>query len=285
MRELHPTNMLVTTVFELRNVLNEVKKTSKNIGFVPTMGALHTGHLRLIHRASEENDLVVVSIFVNPTQFNNKEDLLHYPRTIEKDLALLKENCSNYLVFNPEINEIYPSDEQFKSIDLGHLDEVLEAKFRPGHFKGVVHVVHNLFHLVKPEKAYFGQKDFQQLAIIRYMTKAYGFPIDIVACDTLREPSGLAMSSRNMRLSEEQKVEALIIWETLKFIEANKSNLNPKDLKNRANDFFDKGSLKLEYLEIVHVENLLEAEDWAEPTVCCIAAYCGEVRLIDNLLL
>ena len=277
--------MIVKTVFELQKVLAEAKNNSKSIGFVPTMGALHTGHLRLIHRASEENDLVVVSIFVNPTQFNNKEDLLQYPRTIEKDLDLLKENCSNFIVFYPETVEIYPSNDNFTPIDLGHLDEVLEGKFRPGHFKGVVHVVHNLFKLVTPQKAYFGQKDFQQLAIIRFMTKAYGFPIEIIACDTLREPSGLAMSSRNMRLSEEQKVEALIIWETLKFIEANKSVLNPKELKNRAIDFFEKSTLKLEYLEIVNAENLFEAENWSEPAVCCIAAYCGEVRLIDNLLL
>ncbi|MFY7667781.1 MAG: pantoate--beta-alanine ligase, partial [Crocinitomicaceae bacterium] len=197
--------MIVKTVVELQKVLAEARNNSKNIGFVPTMGALHAGHLRLIQRASEENDIVVVSIFVNPTQFNNKEDLLHYPRTIEKDMALLKENCSNYLVFNPEVNEIYPSNDQFKSIDLGHFDEVLEAKFRPGHFKGVVHVVHNLFHLVKPEKAYFGQKDFQQLAHIRRMTKEELPQIEIVGCPTVREKDGLAMSSRNMRLNEEQR--------------------------------------------------------------------------------
>ncbi len=277
--------MLVKTAFELRKVLIESINNSKSIGFVPTMGALHDGHLQLIQRASEENDIVVVSIFVNPTQFNNKEDLLHYPRTIEKDLDLLNENCTNFLVFLPETVEVYPSNDNFTPIDLGHLDEVLEGKFRPGHFKGVVHVVHNLFELVTPKKAYFGQKDFQQLAIIRHMAKEYGFPIEIVACDTLRESSGLAMSSRNMRLSEEQKVEALIIWETLNFVKANKSNLNPKDLKIRAINFFKKSRLKLEYLEIVNAENLYEAKNWSEPTVCCIAAYCGEVRLIDNLLL
>lgn len=277
--------MIVETVFELQKVLDEAKNNSKHIGFVPTMGALHKGHLRLVQRASEENDIVVVSIFVNPTQFNNQQDLLHYPRTIEQDLALLNDNCSNYLVFYPQADEIYPSNDQFKPIDLGHLAEVLEGKFRPGHFQGVVHVVHNLFHLVKPEKAYFGQKDFQQLAIIRFMTRAFNFPIEIVACDTLRESSGLAMSSRNMRLSEEQKVEALIIWETLNFVKANKLTLSPSELKNKAINFFEKGTLKLEYLEIVNSENLLEAQDWAEPTVCCIAAYCGEVRLIDNLLL
>jgi pantoate--beta-alanine ligase len=277
--------MIVKSVFELRKVLDEAEKNSKNIGFVPTMGALHKGHLRLIQCASEENDIVVVSIFVNPTQFNNKEDLLHYPRTIEKDLDLLNENCSNFLVFCPETEEIYPSNDNFTPIDLGHLDEVLEGKFRPGHFKGVVHVVHNLFKLVTPKKAYFGQKDFQQLAIIRFMTEAYNFPIEIIACDTLREPSGLAMSSRNMRLSETQKLDSLIIWNTLNFVKANKSKLSPFELKKKAIDFFGKETLQLEYLEIVNEGNLVDAKDWSEPTVCCIAAYCGEVRLIDNLLL
>lgn len=277
--------MIVKSVFELRKVLDEAEKNSKNIGFVPTMGALHKGHLRLIQCASEENDIVVISIFVNPMQFNNKEDLLKYPRTIEKDLDLIKKHCAKYLVFYPETVEIYPSNDNFTPIDLGHLDKVLEGKFRPGHFQGVVHVVHNLFKLVTPKKAYFGQKDFQQLAIIRFITKAYGFQIDIVACDTLREPSGLAMSSRNMRLSEAQKVDSLIIWNTLNFVKANKSKLSPFELKKKAIDFFGKEKLKLEYLDIVNVGNLLEAKDWAEPTVCCVAAYCGEVRLIDNLLL
>jgi pantoate--beta-alanine ligase len=277
--------MLVKTVFELQNTLKEARNSSKRIGFVPTMGALHEGHLRLIQRAIDENDFVVISIFVNPTQFNNQEDLLHYPRTLEKDLYLLQTNCKNYLVFNPEIIEIYPKDDNFQPIQLGHLEKVLEGKFRPGHFQGVVHVVHNLFKIVQPDKAYFGQKDFQQLAIIRFMTKSFGFPTEIIACDTLREENGLAMSSRNLRLSESEKAEALIIWETLNFVRENKTVYSPSELKAKAILFFGKGNLKLEYLEIVQAENLSEVTDWGEATVCCIAAYCGNVRLIDNLLL
>jgi len=276
--------MLVKTVFELQNILNGLEKSSKSVGFVPTMGALHDGHLGLIERASLENDIVVVSIFVNPTQFNNQEDLVNYPRTLDKDLTLLEKKITNYLVFSPDASEIYPANDDFQPIDLGHLNNILEGKFRPGHFQGVVHVVHNLFKIVQPQKAYFGQKDFQQLAIIRFMNKKFGFSIEIVACETLREPSGLAMSSRNMRLSEEEKVDALIIWETMNFIRDNKMNFGPSELKERAIQFFDKGTLKLEYLEIVQAHNLLEATDWQESTVCCIAAYCGNVRLIDNLL-
>jgi pantoate--beta-alanine ligase len=188
-------------------------------------------------------------------------------------------------VFSPEMSEIYPSEDDFKPIVLGQLDQVLEGKFRPGHFQGVVHVVHNLFKIVQPNRAYFGQKDFQQLAIIRFMTKAFFQKIEIVACETLRENSGLAMSSRNMRLSDNQKVDALVIWRTLNFVRENKSNFTPIKLKKLAIDLFSTGNLNLEYLEIVDSENLLEAQDWRRQTVCCIAAYCGEVRLIDNLLL
>lgn len=277
--------MLVKTVFDLQNKLNEVRKASKSIGFVPTMGALHEGHLNLVKRAIEENEFVVVSIFVNPTQFNNQQDLLYYPRTLDQDINLLKQFSGSCLVFSPEINEIYPEDDDFKTIDLGQLDQVLEGKFRPGHFQGVVHVVHNLFEIVQPDKAYFGQKDFQQLAIIRFLTKAYDFPIEIVACDTLREESGLAMSSRNMRLSEREKRDALIIWKTLVFVRENKSKYSPFRLKDLAKEYFQIGNLRLEYLEIVNADDLLLANDWSNQTVCCIAAYCGNVRLIDNLLL
>jgi pantoate--beta-alanine ligase len=277
--------MLVNSIVELQNLLQKLVHSSKSIGFVPTMGALHEGHLRLIQRASIENDCVVVSIFVNPTQFNNPNDLFFYPRTLDSDLKLLDKHIQNHIVFCPEEEEIYPSNDDFKSIELGHLDQVLEAKFRPGHFQGVVHVVHNLFKIIQPNKAYFGQKDFQQLAIIRFMTKHFGFQIEIVACETHREPSGLAMSSRNMRLSDVQKREALIIWKTLNFVKENRTNLSPGELKEKAIRYFENGTLKLEYLELVDSENLMPVNDWCLPTICCIAAYCSDVRLIDNLLL
>lgn len=269
---------------ELKSVLDSVKIIGKSIGFVPTMGALHEGHKALVDRASKENDCVVISIFVNPTQFNNQEDLALYPRTLEADLNLLN-SIENGIVFVPSVADIYPENTSFKPFDLGVLDKVMEGKHRPGHFDGVVHVVHNLFKIVEPTKAYFGQKDFQQLAVIRKMNAHYGFPIEIIACETLREESGLAMSSRNMRLSEQEKIESLIIWQTLQFVKANKGNFLPNELVLKATDYFSHGSLTLEYLDIVEVDSLENAQDWDVQTVCCIAAYCGKVRLIDNLLL
>jgi pantoate--beta-alanine ligase len=269
---------------ELKSVLNSFTIAGKSIGFVPTMGALHEGHKALVDKASEENELVVISIFVNPTQFNNQEDLALYPRTLDADLDLLK-TIENGIVFVPSVADIYPENTSFKPFDLGILDKVMEGKHRPGHFDGVVHVVHNLFKIVEPTKAYFGQKDFQQLAVIRKMNAHYGFPIEIIACETLRENTGLAMSSRNMRLSEQEKKESLIIWQTLQFVKDNKVNFLPNELLVNATDYFKSGNLTLEYLDIVEVDSLEEAQDWESQTVCCIAAYCGKVRLIDNLLL
>jgi pantoate--beta-alanine ligase len=164
---------------ELKSILSLLKLAGQSIGFVPTMGALHKGHKALVDKASSENDFVVISIFVNPTQFNNKEDLALYPRTLEADLELLK-TVENGLVFVPNVADIYPDKTNFKPFNLGNLDKVMEGKHRPGHFDGVVHVVHNLFEIVEPSKAYFGQKDFQQLAVIRKMNTHYGFPIEII---------------------------------------------------------------------------------------------------------
>ncbi|MBU3659344.1 MAG: pantoate--beta-alanine ligase [Flavobacteriales bacterium] len=278
------TLQLIHKKDELKSILSALKSKGKTIGFVPTMGALHKGHKALVDKASSENDLVVVSIFVNPTQFNNKEDLALYPRTLDADLALLQ-TIENGIVFVPNVQDIYPEKTSFKPFDLGILDKVMEGKHRPGHFDGVVHVVHNLFEIVEPTKAYFGQKDFQQLAVIRKMNAHYEFPIEIIACETLREASGLAMSSRNMRLSEQEKKDALIIWDTLQFVKKNKAIYSPQDLVRKALSYFETGKLVLEYLEIVDVESLQNSEDWNSQSVCCIAAYCGKVRLIDNLLL
>lgn len=278
------TLQLIHKKDELKSILSALKSKGKTIGFVPTMGALHKGHKALVDKASSENDLVVVSIFVNPTQFNNKEDLALYPRTLDADLALLQ-TIENGIVFVPNVQDIYPEKTSFKPFDLGILDKVMEGKHRPGHFDGVVHVVHNLFEIVEPTKAYFGQKDFQQLAVIRKMNAHYEFPIEIIACETLREVSGLAMSSRNMRLSEQEKKDALIIWNTLQFVKNNKAIYSPQDLVHKAKSYFETGNLVLEYLEIIDVESLQNSEDWNSQSVCCIAAYCGKVRLIDNLLL
>jgi pantoate--beta-alanine ligase len=273
------------TVKSLKNELAEAS-TQENfeLGFVPTMGALHSGHIELVKRASSENSHVVVSIFVNPTQFNNKEDLKKYPRTLENDLALLNK-IPNCIVFIPEFNEIYPENDGFQEIDLQGMDAILEGKFRPGHFQGVVHVVHNFFQIIQPLRAYFGQKDFQQLAIIRKLTEAFGFKIQIIACETVRDLSGLAKSSRNMRLTESDKIDALIIYETLNFMKQNRNAYScPLELKNAAISFFNRGNLQLEYLEICD-SNTLEVleKDWTKNMTASIAAYCGEVRLIDNM--
>lgn len=273
------------TTKSLKNELSEfLKQGNFELGFVPTMGALHDGHLQLVKRASTENSIVVVSIFVNPTQFNNKEDLQKYPRTLESDLKVL-EVIPNCIVFVPEIGEIYPENDSFQSIDLKGMDTILEGEFRPGHFQGVMHVVHNLFQLIQPNRAYFGRKDFQQLAIIKKMTEAFGFPIHIVECDTVRNPSGLAKSSRNMRLSEAEKNDALIIFETLNFMKLKRNDYtSPIELKKAAISIFNEGKLKLEYLEICDSSSLMILEnDWTENMTASIAAYCGDVRLIDNM--
>ena len=278
----------INVCFTTNSLKNELAAASGNgtfeLGFVPTMGALHSGHLDLVKRAIVENSFVVVSIFVNPTQFNNQEDLQKYPRTLENDLKVL-EDISNCIVFVPEVAEIYPENDSFQSMDLQGMDTILEGKFRPGHFQGVVHVVHNFFRLIQPTRAYFGQKDFQQLAIIKKMTEVFGFPIQIVACETVRDDSGLAKSSRNMRLSDSEKIDALIIFETLNFMKVNRLDYNsPKELKAAAISFFNKGKLELEYLEISESSSLkILEENWSEKTTASIAAYCGEVRLIDNM--
>jgi pantoate--beta-alanine ligase len=274
-------------VFTTRKSLNEVlaslKVSKKIVGFVPTMGALHDGHLALVKNALIESDAVVVSIFVNPTQFNNVQDLDKYPRMLQADVDLLN-SIGKVIVFAPTVEEVYPENDAYTPMDLEGIDKVMEGEFRPGHFQGVVHVVRNLFQIVQPDKAYFGLKDFQQVAVIRLMTKKYNFPIQIIACQTLREPSGLAMSSRNLRLNESEREEALIIIQTLKYIQSLKGTKTPKEAKELATAFFSNGKLRLEYLEIVNSENLKPLDnEWDERNVVCLAAFCGAVRLIDNL--
>ena len=274
-------------VFTTRKSLNEalapLKEAKKSVGFVPTMGALHEGHLALVKRALTESDCVVVSIFVNPTQFNNMQDLDKYPRMLQADVDLLN-SIGEVLVFAPTVEEVYPENDAYSPLDLDGIDQVMEGEFRPGHFQGVVHVVRNLFQIVQPTHAYFGLKDFQQVAVIRLLTKKYNFPIQLIACPTLRETSGLAMSSRNLRLTESERKDALIIFQTLKFIQTLKASKSPKEVKELAMEYFSAGKLRLEYLEIVDGSSLkaLDAA-WSEYSFVCIAAYCGAVRLIDNL--
>jgi pantoate--beta-alanine ligase len=278
------TVKLHTQAHNLQKEIYQIKQRGKKVGFVPTMGALHEGHLNLVRRAVEENDQVVVSIFVNPTQFNNKKDLDLYPRMLDKDQDVLRSLGFDVILFAPPTCQVYPNDDVFEPIDLRGLDKVLEGAFRPGHFQGVVHVVRNLFSIVQPNRAYFGRKDLQQLAVIRLMTAHFGFDIDIIGCETLREKSGLAMSSRNLRLSEEERNEALIIYRTM-FKVAEWSKLyTPEEVREKAISFFSAGNLKLEYLEIVDdVSFQLLGKKWSASSSCCVAAYCGEVRLIDNM--
>ena len=265
--------------------LDKAKAENQSIGFVPTMGALHEGHLALVKRAMSEVDVVVVSIFVNPTQFKNKEDLEKYPRMLSTDVAFL-ENTGDILIFAPDYNEVYPPNDSFDKIDLNGTDEVLEGKYRPGHFQGVMHVVRNLFQIVQPNKAYFGLKDFQQVAIIKKMVEILNLPIEIVACPTLRENSGIAMSSRNLRLTENQKTDALIIYQTLIYLKELMYKFNPQEAKKMAIAYFNNGDLTLEYLELVDGKTLQNLGDsWAQESTCCIAAFCGSVRLIDTIQL
>lgn len=274
-------------VFYTRESLNQAldrdRSEGKSIGFVPTMGALHEGHLALVSRALKQSDSVVVSIFVNPTQFNNSSDLEKYPRMLEKDVDLLNK-VGQVIVFAPSTDEIYPETDFFEELDLEGIDTVLEGQFRPGHFQGVVHVVRNLFQIVQPDKAFFGLKDFQQVAVIRLMVKKLNIPVEIVACPTMRSENGLALSSRNLRLSPEEKDNALIIYKTLKLIKELKPNFSPIEAKQKAIEYFQSGKLDLEYLEIVDSTNLKSLEEhWIDGATCCIAAFCGDVRLIDNM--
>ena len=262
-----------------------MKSEGKTIGFVPTMGALHYGHISLVSSAMSQCDITIVSIFVNPTQFNNADDLLKYPRTLEADVELLSTiNCD--VVFAPSVEEMYPKNRDSTQLDLGNLANLMEGKFRPGHFDGVVDVVSRLFEIVKPTKAFFGLKDFQQVSVISFMTKKLNLPIEIIACPTLREDSGLAMSSRNMRLSELGKKDALHIYRSLSLAKELASNFSPTEVKEKVINYFNEGKLELEYLEIVNPTTLESLNtEWAGGATACIVAYCGDVRLIDNLKL
>jgi pantoate--beta-alanine ligase len=276
---------IINTVEGLNQALNSVRKEGKSIGFVPTMGALHHGHMDLVSRASAECDVVVVSVFVNPSQFNNLSDLDLYPRTPEADAELLKKfGCD--VAFFPSVTEIYPENWVSPRVDLGGLDQLMEGKFRPGHFQGVVQVVSRLFELVQPQKAFFGLKDFQQVAVIKKMVEVLDLPIQIVPCETSRTEKGLAMSSRNSRLTETQKKEALIIYRTLSRAKTEAKNFTPEEVVARAKEYFETGTLKLEYLTIADPNTLEDlTTDWVPGATMCIACFCGEVRLIDNMAL
>lgn len=268
----------------LISTINALKALGKTIGFVPTMGALHLGHLSLIQKALQHCDHVVVSIFVNPLQFNNPSDFERYPNTLDEDLNLLSQ-FSNLSVFTPTFDSLFTSQALNYKIELGEITSILEGAYRPGHFEGVIQVVHVLFETVQPNTAFFGSKDYQQVAVIKKMVEKLKLPIEIVACATVRNEDGLAMSSRNLLLSETARYQAKIIWETLLFVKEKKVAFHPKELQIIGETFFNRGELQLEYLEIVDAETLLPVTSWSQKSVCCIAAFCGKIRLIDNLVL
>lgn len=280
---------IITTKLELRNQMAACIRQGKSIGFVPTMGALHAGHASLVKQACAENAVCVVSVFVNPTQFNNKEDLLKYPRNIKKDAELLADLGVDF-VFAPTPEEMYSQEEmqQEFAFDFAGLDQVMEGKMRPGHFNGVVQVVSRLFDLVQPTRAYFGEKDFQQLAIIHHMVERSSLSerykgLKIVDCPIVRENSGLAMSSRNERLSEQEKQTAVTISQTLFASLQWAKTASVKEVQQRVIDTINNvDGLEVEYYEIVDKDTLQPTDVW-DNAVGCVTVYCGPVRLIDNI--
>ena len=282
---------IITTKQELQATIQACKNVGKTIGLVPTMGALHEGHASLVRRAVSENDVCVVSVFVNPTQFNNKEDLAKYPRNIERDAELLSTIGAHY-VFAPTPEEMYTADEMNTTFafDFAGLDQVMEGKMRPGHFNGVVQVVSRLFYLVQPDKAYFGEKDFQQLAIIHHMVERSSMAgtfgdLKIIDCPIVREASGLALSSRNERLSATEKQTALSISKTLfESLEwAKETGATVAAVQQRVIDTINATEgLEVEYYEIVDQTTLLPTDTFNH-AIGCVTVYCGPVRLIDNI--
>ena len=282
---------IITTKQELQATIQACKNVGKTIGLVPTMGALHEGHASLVRRAVSENDVCVVSVFVNPTQFNNKEDLAKYPRNIERDAELLS-SIGAHFVFAPTPEEMYSAEEMNNTFefDFAGLDKVMEGKMRPGHFNGVVQVVSRLFYLVRPDKAYFGEKDFQQLAIIHHMVERSSMAgtfgsLQIIDCPIVREQSGLALSSRNERLSAAEKETALAISKTLfsSLKWAKEEGATVANVQQRVIDTVNAvEGLEVEYYEIVDQTTLLPTDTF-DHAIGCITVYCGPVRLIDNI--
>ncbi|WP_166383682.1 pantoate--beta-alanine ligase [Polaribacter sp. 11A2H] len=278
---------IFNTKQEIKSYLTSKKEDNKTIGYVPTMGALHEGHLSLIKKAIEKNDLVVVSIFVNPTQFDNQDDLIKYPKTIENDTKLL-ESVSCDVLFLPSVEEIYAENIASENFDFDGLEHQMEGKFRNGHFNGVGTIIKTLFEIITPNRAYFGQKDFQQLQIIKKMVKKNRIPVKIKGCPIFREENGLAMSSRNTRLSKEHRTEAAFIYKILKKVrykfnseEANKINAWVES------QFKEHPYLKLEYFTIAEEKTLktIESKEYHKKYRAFIAVFAGDIRLIDNIRL
>lgn len=276
---------VIRTVGELRSAMDAARNAGQTIGLVPTMGALHAGHMSLVDTARHQNDIVVASVFVNPTQFNNPNDLSTYPRTEEADCALLDEHGADY-AFIPSVEEMYPEPDT-RVFDLGEVAAVMEGAMRPGHFNGVAQVVSKLFDMVRPTRAYFGEKDFQQIAVIRKMVQLEGFDLEIVACPIKREADGLALSSRNVRLTPEGRKQAPAIHRILEQSLSLAATKSPDELKHWVKEQIDAvPGLETEYYEIADALTMQPVQNWDSPngTVGCVTVYCGDVRLIDNIL-
>jgi pantoate--beta-alanine ligase len=269
----------------LRAFLKQKKSLGKSVGFVPTMGALHQGHLSLIRESRHENDVTACSIYVNPAQFNNADDLARYPRTIGRDTEMLKSAGCDAL-FCPSNEEIYP-EKSIISFDFGSLEHVMEGEFRPGHFSGVAKVVSKLLNIVEPDIAYFGQKDFQQFKIVERLVQELKFNVRLRCVPIQREEDGLAMSSRNLRLNDKQRKNALVLYESLQLAKRRlKEGLPMSYIREEIKKYFDsKPDVKLEYLELADASNFVLLESVTSNAILLIAGYVGEVRLIDNLLL
>lgn len=276
---------IIESIKEFEAEIESLKTAGKTIGFVPTMGALHEGHKSLVIRSVSENEYCIVSIFVNPTQFNNLTDLEKYPRDLNRDAEMLKSvGCE--IIFAPKTEDIYKKNELNNpfNFDFGGLDSVMEGQFRPGHFNGVVQIVSKLFYLVQPDKAYFGEKDFQQLSIIHRMVKLLNFKVEIIDCPIVRESTGLAMSSRNERLTFAERLKASEISKVLSESCNFAPQISPEEITKKVISEINKNDeLEVEYFDIVDIESLQTIHDWSRPAVGCIAVFCGEVRLIDNI--
>lgn len=275
---------LIEEPSELESICSKIIEQNKSIGLVPTMGALHRGHLSLIKRCQQENDLCIVTIFVNPTQFNNPEDLQKYPRDLQGDLEQLSELQPNY-VFAPQWTDMEPLYSSARSIPLGELGKVMEGQFRPGHFDGVTQIVQILFQLTRPHRAYFGKKDFQQVAVIRKMVEYLQWPISIIPCEIERSESGLALSSRNALLTPDQLKDAAAIHQILTEAKIKVSSHTPQELEQWIAGSFSNTNLELEYVSIVDPLSLHALTDWRHGATACVVAYAGKVRLLDNQVL
>ena len=281
--------LVLQKVIDIKNQIAHLKKQRKQIGFVPTMGALHAGHLALVKQAAAENDVVIVSIFVNPTQFNNVTDLEKYPRTPERDIDLLSTTPAA-IVFMPSTEEVYISmaDMPMHNFNFNHLDKVLEGEFRPGHFDGMSRVVNRLLQIIEPNNLYMGLKDFQQFTIVKSMLKQARSKVNLIPGETLRESDGLAMSSRNTRLTPEQRAVAPKIYSVLKDIQERATSITPKELELYARDVLNtEPQFRVEYLVIVDGKTLLPIQKFSETdfAVALVAVFIGDVRLIDNIIL